>query len=271
MNELDIIKKIDSYMYESFLKNSSPASRDTNNINPFGDTSIYWDIYMENSAIDAIKSLGIDVKLITEERGELNFGEKPKYILVIDPLDGSKNAKRGIPLYAYGISIAKYKENPTNKDVQASLIRLLELNEIFIAEKNKGAQRNGENISPSKVSNLNEAYVSIDTATHGNNLDAYIDKVSNLLKHVRDVRRFGANLIDMVYVADGRLDAMVDLRGFFPSIHVSGWHILKEAGAVIIDSNGEDLEFKLDINSKMAFITAGTQELANEIYKFFNK
>ncbi len=269
MNEVDIIRKIDAHMYESFLENSAPANKDTENVNPFGDTSIYWDIYMENSAIDAIKSLGINTKLITEERGEISFGEKPEYIIIIDPLDGSKNAKRGIPLYAYGISIAKYSKNPTNKHVLASLIRLLEFDEVYIAETGKGATKNGKKISPSKTTTLKEAFVSIDTASHGYDLSEYLERIHTLMTKIKDMRRFGANLIDMVYVADSRLDAMVDLRGIFPSIHVSGWHILKESGAIIIDKSGKDLSFELSINSKMSFITAGTQELADEILQIF--
>ena len=56
-----------------------------------------------------------------------------------------------------------------------------------------------------------------------------------MIKTIYDVRRSGANLLDLCWTASGALDAMVDLRDILPIVHVSGTHIVFEAGGYVID------------------------------------
>jgi hypothetical protein len=63
---------------------------------------------------------------------------------------------------------------------------------------------------------------------------------------------------------------MIDLRGILPIVHVSGTHMVIEAGGYILEENGTQFNLPIDSKNRMSFIAAGTEELARHFLSLFN-
>ncbi|TFG01693.1 MAG: hypothetical protein EU539_13755, partial [Promethearchaeota archaeon] len=113
-----------------------------------GDISMYVDLLAENTIIDILEKQNVNVMLISEEVGERYFGNKSDVLkhdskLIIDPIDGSNNAARGIPYSS--VSIA-YAEGKKIKDIKMSVIIDLNTKDLYHAIKGKGAYKNEHQI-----------------------------------------------------------------------------------------------------------------------------
>jgi myo-inositol-1(or 4)-monophosphatase len=74
-------------------------------INPFGDKSVFIDKKAQDIIVETIIKQSIKCTLLSEESGLLDFGQKYP-LFIVDPIDGSLNAKRGIPYSAFSIALA---------------------------------------------------------------------------------------------------------------------------------------------------------------------
>lgn len=137
--------------------------------------------------------------ILSEESGL--FQADAEYQWVIDPLDGTTNFSSGLPLFNVSIGL---KHNGTTV---AGVVLAPALNELFYAEKGKGAWLNGKRIKVKPQRSLEHSVISTgfpyDKAlTDDNNLG----NVARVLPHVRGLRRLGSAAIDICYVAAGFLD-----------------------------------------------------------------
>lgn len=166
-------------------------------------------------------------EILAEESGKSKHEDS--YCWIIDPLDGTTNFIHGVPHCA--ISIALGKENEIILGVIYDPFR----NELFYAEKGKGAFCNS---SPINVSNQkNENYCLISTGFPFKNrelLDRYWSVLSEIFLKVSGIRRTGSAALDLAYVACGRFDGFWELR-LSPWDIAAGSVIVTEAGGKITD------------------------------------
>ncbi|MFX1238951.1 MAG: inositol monophosphatase family protein, partial [Promethearchaeota archaeon] len=106
-----------------------------------GDISMEIDLIAENVIITCLENASTNVLLISEELGERYIGDKEEAklsqnVLIVDPLDGSNNAVRGVPYCS--VSIAYAIGNKMNDIIRAVVLNL-NTKELFWAEKGKGA------------------------------------------------------------------------------------------------------------------------------------
>lgn len=118
-----------------------------------GDISMNIDLIAENTIIETLDKANINTLLISEEIGEKYIGDKEKAInkqtvLIVDPLDGSNNAARGIPYCS--VSIAHAKGTKIN-DIKRAVVLNLNTKDIYWAEKGKGAYLNEKKINVSDL------------------------------------------------------------------------------------------------------------------------
>ncbi|GAG92464.1 unnamed protein product, partial [marine sediment metagenome] len=107
----------------------------------------------EKALLKTLNENSIDTLIISEEMGEKYIGSKEKAIesqsvLIVDPVDGSNNAVRGIPYCSVSIAYAKGK---TVEDIEKAVVLDLNTKDIYWAEKGKGAFLDEKRI---RVSNL---------------------------------------------------------------------------------------------------------------------
>jgi len=268
MSLLDTAKKAAKYARKLVLDDLENASELTGGENPFGDATLLLDKQAEDTIIEVLRDSKYDFTVLTEEVGEIDLSENPEYVAIIDPIDGSTNLSRGIPLCAVGISIAPFDYHLTTSDVEISVITSIFNEEEYVAVADKGARLNDKPIKPSSRKPPERMIISYDTKKA---LKSDFGPASlGALQQVYDMRRTGANLLDLCWTAAGKLEAMVDLRNILPVVHVSGTHMVLEAGGVVIDESGKSFEIPLDLDYRMSFIAANTKELAEAILKGFH-
>jgi myo-inositol-1(or 4)-monophosphatase len=251
----------------AILANLAEATELTGDTNQYGDKTLLLDKKAEDAIIESIHQLNMPMMILSEERGLIVPEGKPEYLAVIDPIDGSANIERGIPLCSIGISAVHFSEAMTTDDVEISIIESVFSKETFIAEKGQGVRRNGKTIRVADPIPLERSIISYDTKKSGN--EAFLVSSMRVLAGVHDIRRSASNLLDLCWVASGALNAMVDLRGMLPIVHVSGTHMVFEAGGFVMGKDGRRLNLPIVADQMMSFVAASDETTANGILGLF--
>lgn len=229
-----------------------------------GDEIEEIDVAAENALVHTLLDYNVSCTLISEESGTKRLGSNPSlYFVTVDPLDGTTNALRGIPFMATSIAVSR---KPNIQHVETALVADLYHDITYTAQKNEGAHRNKRNISPSTVHELEKAVIGLDFNTYKK------AELANMLEHIlktaRHLRHFGANALELCYVADGTTDAFIDLRGKLRVTDIAAAYlILQESGGTITSPKGEKLTTPLDPREHVSFIAAGNMRLHETIMK----
>ena len=158
------------------------------------------------------------------------------YAWLIDPLDGTTNFSHGFPCYAVSIGIEHKGQSI------AGVIYDPTRDEMFAAERGKGATLNGKPIRVSAVSSLEQALlVSGFPYDVRERMNEYLPAWEAFLKQAQAVRRLGAAAIDMACVANGRLDGFWE-KGLHAWDTAAGWVIIEEAGGHVTKLDGSPFD-----------------------------
>lgn len=228
---LDIINKAGKIILKSYKNNVHVQLKGSKDI----VTNI--DKEVEKLAISEIKKHFPSHEILAEESG-LDFS-KSEYIWIIDPIDGTNNFSRGISLFC--CSIALYKKG---EPVLAAIIDPIQ-DELFFAEKGKGAFLNNKKISVSSVSESNSAIIDLDQG-HAKK-ERLFTKFKRLNEEVRAVRVLGTTALALAYVACGRLEAIINTSAK-PWDSAAGALLILEAGGLLL--NPDKTPWAMDINKK---------------------
>jgi myo-inositol-1(or 4)-monophosphatase len=267
MTVLKIIKSAVKSAKKSILNNMDHVTEYSGTLNPYGDKTLVLDLTAEEEIISVLHSSGFEFAILTEERGFLRSEKKPDYLALVDPIDGSANLMRGIPLVSSGISIVPFKGDMTSDDAEISIIESIFTNEQYIAIKGEGVTKNGMKVSTAKPVDLADAIISYDTKRTWDM--QFLERSLRTMSAVHDTRRTASNLLDLCWTAAGQLDGMVDLRNMLPIIHLCGTHMVFEAGGFVLDSDGKRFNSSLEPEKMMKFIAASNEELARKILDAF--
>ncbi|MCL2643222.1 MAG: D-fructose 1,6-bisphosphatase [Candidatus Bathyarchaeota archaeon] len=227
-----------------------------------GDTIKPVDLAAEKAIINTLQNHNISFSLISEESGFEEYGNTPKECYVtIDPIDGTTNLLRGLPFYASSIAISK---KPVMTEVYAALVTDLHHNITYIAQEGKGAYRDGEKIKTSQITTLQEAVLGMDLNTY--KVAEIAPKLTDLIQQTRHIRHYGANALELCYVANGLTDAFVDIRGKLRTTDVAaGFLIIKEAGGLVTDIDKQPINVKLDPKQTLKFVASSNTKIHETI------
>jgi myo-inositol-1(or 4)-monophosphatase len=149
-------------------------------------------------------------------------------------------------------------------DVYAGLVADLVHDVAYTAFEGKGAYRDGKKIETSKTASLDEAVLGLDLNTY--KVKEIVPKVTALIEKTKHIRHFGANALELCYVANGLTDAFVDLRGKLRTTDVAaGFLIVKEAGGIVTTPNNQALNVELDPKQTLSFIASGNMQIHKKI------
>nr|MDO8100201.1 inositol monophosphatase family protein [Candidatus Njordarchaeota archaeon] len=231
-------------------------------IKPEGDVTTKVDAAAEEAATKVLEESGMSFTLISEESGRKEFGKEKGGTIVLDPLDGSANAIRGIP--AFSVSIAFSKGNRLSEVCEALVVDLVN-GVLFESELHKGAKRNGSPISSSKViRKLSESMIGVDLNLV--DLRIYSKKIMGILNIARRKRYLGSNALEVCLVACGKYDAFIDLRGMSRVTDTAAaCLILKEAGGVMVNERGVEVDVELLPTSRLSFVAVANGQLCKNI------
>jgi len=229
-----------------------------------GDVIKKIDLAAENTLIQALQDYGVSCTLISEEAGTREIGSNPSsFYLTTDPLDGTTNAVRGAPFMAVSLAVSK---RPYLRDVETALVCDPVHGVTYTAERGKGAFRNREEIRSSSTTSLEEAVIGVDFNTL--KICKLISRLIPLLEKTKHLRHFGANALELCYVADGTTDAFIDIRGKLRVTDIAAAYlILREAGGLMVTPGGKELDVTLEATQRVAFIVAANKTFCTEIQK----
>jgi len=172
-----------------------------------------------------------DDLILAEETA--NIRRTAERIWIIDPLDGTTNFVHKFPVFAVSIGLQ------IGSEIRFGSVYNPVSEEMFFAEKGKGAFLNGEKISVSATEQISDSLIATgfpyDRWQKG---DFYVVEYLAFMKKCQGVRRVGAASLDLCFAASGRLDGFFE-RKLKPWDMAAGSVILSEAGGVITDFNGK--------------------------------
>jgi myo-inositol-1(or 4)-monophosphatase len=229
-----------------------------------GDPMKLVDLAAEKAIVEVILQNVFSFTLVSEESGIKEFGTTPKeYYVTVDPVDGTTNLVRGLPFYCSSIAVSR---KPTLSAVFAASVIDLFHDVSYTAFEGKGAFRDGDKITPSPLTSLDEAVIGLDLNTY--KVKEVAPKISDLIQATKHIRHFGANALELCYVADGLTDAFVDIRGKLRTTDVAaGFFIIKEAGGIVTSPEGNPIDVKLDPRQTLKFVASGNREIHEKILK----
>ena len=172
------------------------------------------------------------------EEGGLHEGTDKTHCWIVDPLDGTLNFLHGIPHFA--VSIALEREGT----IIAGVVYNPVSDDLFTAERGKGAFQNDRRLRVSARRELSEAVVAC-ALPHPSRGDVLLTRNEHaaVQQKVAGLRRFGAAALDLAWVAAGRLDAFWE-RGLSPWDMAAGIALVREAGGFVSDLDGRGIELK---------------------------
>src|SRR5580658_6649094 len=172
------------------------------------------------------------------EEGGLRPGSDKTHRWIVDPLDGTTNFLHGIPHFAVSIAlerdgavVAGLTYNPANE-------------ELFIAERGKGAFLNDQRIRVAARERLADAIVACGLPHYGRGGDLALARheIAAAQQNFAGLRRYGAATLDLAWIAAGRLDAYWE-RDLSPWDIAAGLILVREAGGFVSDCDGGDAIF----------------------------
>lgn len=220
-----------------------------------GDKTFPVDRWAEDIVIAALEDVhakGEDFTLVSEEMGARRFGESDT-LLLVDPIDGSNNAKSGIPMF--GVSIALI-HGMTFADISAAYVINLPTGEEYWAIRGEGALKDGRRIHTSSSEDI------IIVGFEASNPKTDIPAIMPLLASARRTRCFGSMALDLVFLASGGMSVFVTANPARAFDYAAGYLILREAGGVITDIKGASLGgMAAGLNRTVPLLAAANQRL----------
>jgi myo-inositol-1(or 4)-monophosphatase len=170
-----------------------------------GDPFTIADTRAEDTVRTMLAGFRPDYGFLGEEGG-LTPGADREHLWVVDPLDGTMNFIRGVPIFAVNIALV------VGGEVRAGVTYDPMAREMFWAETGCGAFLNGEPIRVASTASLAEAVLSVGIPFAAKpRHEQFAHEMSQLTPAVASLRRLGAGAVDMAYVACGRFDAFWEL------------------------------------------------------------
>ncbi len=189
------------------------------------------------------------------EEGGAHQGSDKTHRWIVDPLDGTTNFLHGIPHFAVAIALER------NGAIVAGLVYNPANDDLFVAERGKGAFLNDQRLRVAGRQRLSDAVVACGLPHYGRgDLALARSEIAAAQQHFAGLRRFGAAALDLAWVAAGRFDAYWE-RDLSPWDMAAGVILVREAGGFVSDLDGHDVMFT------KGHIAAGNETMHRELLK----
>ena len=203
-----------------------------------GDFVSQADLRAEETLRDELRRARPGFAFLMEESGESGAADW-EWRWVVDPLDGTTNFLHGIPQWCISVGIEK-RLTPTTSEIVAGVIYNPATDELFWAEKGRGAFLNDKRLRVSGRREMNSALFAtgIPFAKVPQRAE-FSTTLARLMPQVAGIRRFGSAALDLAWVAAGRYEGYWEL-GLKPWDCAAGIIMVKEAGGYVTGAGDED-------------------------------
>jgi myo-inositol-1(or 4)-monophosphatase len=223
-----------------------------------GDDTTAIDQAAEDAVVERLTALEQDFVLVSEELGVRSFGSGGPPTVVVDPIDGSVNAKRGIPFFSFSLAVA---DGPEMGDVRFGYVYDFGSGEEWTAERGGGAFLNGEPLGQQRPKDTIEI-LSFEATTTAQ----VADKAAQVAGSAYRLRIMGSLALSLCHLAAGRVDAVCSLKPARSVDIAAGQLLVRECGLAI--DLFEDPPFDaapLDLAGRSRVVAAGTPELCSTV------
>ena len=220
-----------------------------------GDDTTAIDQAAEDAVVARLEAVGEDFLLVSEELGERTFGGGGgSRRVVVDPVDGSVNAKRGIPFFSFSLAVA---EGSTMDDVVFGYVYDFGSGEEWTAERGNGAFLDGallDGVGPKETIEI--------LSFEGTTTRAIAERIGDVLDLVGRVRVMGSLALSLCHLAAGRVDAVCSLKPA-RSVDIAAAQLLvRERGfALELFDDPPFADAPLDLVQRSRLAAAGSPEL----------
>ena len=270
LGDVSTARSVDSHWVERLLMlhrqvRSAVAKSDragTGSKNAKGDDVKLFDLAANDAALDVLREFQQPLIVDSEEGGRQEIGSgTPRHRLILDPVDGSDNWARGLPLSALSFAVLPV-DAPLHPDwVEAALVGPLDEDTPLIALKGSGAWRGKERFRTSGIRNVAGAMISVELNHHSPS-----PGLARLMAAARGVRCYGCASLAISLVAGGATDAYMDVRGRLTAeSYLAAARLLIEAGGWIAGLDGAPLAAPESLTDRLGLIAASSRELCDEI------
>jgi myo-inositol-1(or 4)-monophosphatase len=220
-----------------------------------GDDTTAIDAAAEEAVLARLRELGTPLTVVSEEVGELVLGSGDGVrVVVVDPIDGSLNAKRGIPFFSLSLAVA---DGPEMHDVVFGYVYDFGTGEEWMAERGAGARLDGEPLGAVRPKDEIEI-LSFEATTTA----FVVEKAAAMTGLAYRLRIMGSLALSLCHLAAGRVDAVCSLKPA-RSVDIAAAQLLvRECGLAIelFDAPPFDAA-PLDLGARSRVVAAGTPEL----------
>ena len=230
--------------------------------NPKGDDVKLFDLDAHDAALGVLSGFQLPLVVESEESGRREIGTgTPRHLLVLDPVDGSDNWARRLPLSALSCAVLPI-DAPLRPDwVEAALVGPLEHEIPLIALKGSGAWRGSERLKASRVRSIGEAVISVELNHHSPS-----PRLAHLIAAATGVRCYGCASRALSLVAVGAIDAHVDVRRRLTAeSYLAAARLVIEAGGWVAGLDGAPLAAAEGLTDRLGLIATSSRELGHEI------
>ncbi len=213
-----------------------------------GDISRRIDLVAENAVIQTVRESSKNPTIIGEECGIIEGNEG---FLIMDAVDGTTNALRGVPFCCCSLA---YATDPKLSSVTDAAVMDLATGDLYYASKNHGAYMNEKRIHVTKQDILDFDDMIAGVNISGISEDTLVS-LTPLIIRLKHVRYFGANALELCYLARGLLDLCVDLRmKIRPTDVAASYLIVHESGGTIFDPRGRHFDSTAHLGTALSYI-----------------
>ena len=230
--------------------------------NAKGDDVKLFDVHANDAALGVLSGFRLPLIVESEESGRVEIGAgTPRHRLVLDPVDGSDNWARGLPLSALSCAVLPIDAPLRPDGVEAALVGPLEHEIPLIALKGSGAWRGSGRLKASQVRNISEAMISVELNHHSPS-----PRLAHLIAAATGVRCYGCASRALSLVAAGAIDAHVDVRRRLTAeSYLAAARLVIEAGGWVVGLDGTPLAEAEGLTDRLGLIAASSRELRDEI------
>jgi len=260
MQVIEVLKEVSKQVYDNVknLAGTEDAAGDFGR-GAGGDISRKIDIVAEKTVLDYLKKINFECIVLGEECGRVELSNNPKGFLIMDAIDGSANAVRGIPFFCCSLAFAT--EDKLSSVTDAVVINLSN-GDLYWATKGKGTYLNYTKIH---VHDKKPVYRIVGINTSGAS-EEVMKKLQPVFERHNHTRHFGANALEMAFLAQGLMDVFIDLRDKIRIQDIAaGYFLIKEAGGLVLDAKLNPLDSDLSYQTRLSFIAATNQEILDNI------
>jgi myo-inositol-1(or 4)-monophosphatase len=208
--------------------------------------------------LEALHGQGYDFIAISEERGEVSFGGADSIVrVVIDPIDGSLNARRTLPSHALSVAVAS---GPTMADVEIGYVYDFGAREEFFARRGHGAELDGHELH-AQGPGYGLEVVGLEAAKP----ELILPLLEGLVGKAFRIRAVGSIAISACYVSAGRFDALLTARPCRSVDAAAAQLIAREAGASVSFGGLELAEAQLGLDARYPLAAALDPEMLSTV------